>query len=237
MKLWKDQNQKEIIFNNISVVYFLDCLWRDSKSDLEKERCEEYIDLFCNTVNDKLKMQFDRMNSYNNVYITTSLMGYFEKYLKLIHTCSIVNFSDAVIDRYLNLYIVGRLASSFSIGHYLNGIALEMGHSKIKNIAEQNMKYAIRGINPRLMTITEKTNLLFLLSSYEERYFEQINLLENGVFNFNTNVDIENCLLKEIYSVGSKSKYNPEIIRYLLYWVFKKYRDSKMNYERFNKIF
>lgn len=231
--LWKEKDETIQIFNNVSILYFLDYLFRYSK----RQEYNDYIELIYNTINDMLEAQFEEISSFKNTYFITSVVSFFEKYLKILHSCPQNNYSKVVIDSYSKLYMEGRLSSNFAVGHYLNAIATEINNNKIKHVAEENMKYAIIGINPQLMTISEKTELLFLLSSYEKKYHKEIYLLENELLNFNSNIDLEISLLKDIPSVSSIGSYNSGITRYLLYWVFKKHRDTKRNYERFKNIF
>ena len=235
LKEWKDRDLSDLLFNNLKIVYFLDDVLQNGRSST----ISPYIKLFLATVESHLLKWFNDVKNANLLIQNSKIdqLESFEEYLKIICNCKLFEPSYHILTSYSLLYMNGEYVSNIFIGHYLRMISIERGSGELEVIAEKNTKYAIMDIHPETMSLMQRLNLLYLLTSfYQDRCSEYIKLLEEGLVNIKEQNSQEKDLLHGFQSTSSIAGYQSGMSRLLLYWVYRKNLEEHMDCTRFKKI-
>jgi hypothetical protein len=162
----------------------------------------------------------------------TNLLNIFESYLKAVFLCKNYVIPMSLIDQYILLYQKDKILNRFTIGYYLEKIAFNLSDDKLNTIAHTNKKLAIQHIYPCLLTLSQQIDYLYLLNEEKEVYEEQIHLLENDLFNFDS-PEYEKNILRKIPHSNLIVGYKEGIARLLLYWVYRENKSNNKDYSRF----
>lgn len=233
IKNWEKQNNTTQLFKNLRVVHFLDSLQEEYQSNVSIH----FIGLFSNIAENILIKQFKELNHLENPLITANTLDSFKTYLEISHNCIYFTPSSILLEIYVNIFQKDRFASDFKIGHYLLATALRLSNNKTEEAAKKNIENAAKNIYPHVMSLSEKTSLLYLFSFYKERFSNQITLLENDFLSAHSEKKFEKSLVKSISSENFISSYHTGIVRFLIYWAYKQYHENQKDSKRFKNIF
>ena len=166
--------------------------------------CASSVSSLLTSVGQSLKMNF-----------SASL---FARYVQVADCCVFMDPSREILYQYVDLYLRGRLASNFAIGHHLSRIAARLKDMCLQEVAERNKEMAIKNIFVDVMALSRRIDLLVLLHQDGSRYAEQIYRLERGIMDETDESVLENFLVSSI-PVGLTAGYRSGIARLLLYYV------------------
>jgi hypothetical protein len=239
-ELFGEQTEKILDFlkkiEHYSEDYLLLLYFFESISYLEKYSLAKiFADKIIYNVEKSLERRFSDFGSLDSNEIKARTLATFEKYLKVIVFSTNYSVSISLLRQYIELFQRGLIASSFSIGYYLEKIELTFPDEKLAIIAKLNKDIAVRNIIPSSLFLPQRIDYLYLLHQNEELYEKQISVLERGIIS-NSISEIE----KMTYNIQSGSfiaGYQSGIARLVLYWIYKNNKFNNRDYSRFEYIF
>lgn len=214
--LEKNPLEEHIIYQ-FNVVYFLSSVGECKYH----EKVIHFIRFFLEKTSILLEKYISNLEKAHNEYLKGRFFSFFETYLRIATYCSsFFTPTLPVLEGYTSLYKKNKLINSFQIGHYLEGYATKWNNNELREIAEINILFACKSLHPETLTLSQRINLLCLLRQHEDRYIQQINVLENNFLNSINEKLLEKKLLQLIPSSSIIAGYQLGITRFLLYWIY-----------------
>lgn len=155
------------LLSSLKIIYFLSVL-RDVHC--EDIRLSQTIEKIFQGIELYLSLQFF---DWKNIYYINNkplVLQNFETYLKLINFSGYTKFSHYLISSYAELYRSERIASSLSIGFYLEKITKHNNISDYCDIVNSNISNGIRNIRLNLLALDERIDLSNLIEICGENY-------------------------------------------------------------------
>lgn len=213
-----EKDKEKIVRYNLKVIFFLDLLFSHGDGHQHTSALPYF---FSDTAVQLLREYASAINNKQNVSLKTEYITFFETYLKVATVCRNFQFSSDALDIYIRLFTQNKLISNFTIGYYLENIAMGKNDIRLKKVAGINRIFALKNLYPETMSLAQRIELLYLLQQDEGLYKEQIKLLEKELFDSIPQSVLERNLLSAIGTDCFVAGYQSGIARFLLYWIYR----------------
>ena len=152
---------------SLRTIYFLSALKGIHSESLQTNQIIEKI---FRGIELYLSLQFFDWRDIHYINDKVYILRTFETYLKLIDFTGYKDFSNHTINSYANLYRNNRVASSLSIGYYLDKITRQNQITQYCDVIDSNISYGIKNIHSNLLSLDEKINLTMIVEDRRENY-------------------------------------------------------------------
>lgn len=191
------------ILCSLKIIYFLSVLRNVHKEDARPniiiEKVFQGVELY-------LSLQFLDWKNISYTNNKAIVLQTFETYLELVDYSEYNNFSNYLINSYSELYRIGRVGSSFTIGYYLNKINKRNDITQYSVVINGNLINGIKNVHLNTFSLEERINIGRIAKSYLN-----IKLYEENIKNIKRLIRL-NC---------PQYGYQYGLSRYLIYYLNK----------------
>lgn len=172
----KQKENPNTVLNAVKLNYFLNAVKPYRTSD---KRIDEIIKSIFEANELYFSVQFFDFKDINYINNKASVLSKFETYLKTVYDCGYVDYSQVILDDYVDLYRTGRVKSSYKVAHFLEKLDKEEKH---KDVISENKQFSVlddvKNISLRdhieLSQLTGNEKFLNLLLTEKESEIEKV---------------------------------------------------------------
>ncbi len=216
----------------LTTLYLLKTLYYREEIRWTKKSIKTLTEIACK----QLIERFDDFCLPQKATNKINVLKLYKSFLKVTVSFPDVYDASTLFQKYTNLYMSGKIASDYAIGHYMKNSATGQLDPNCNDAANRNMELASQNIYPEALSLSQQIDLLYLMHQNESNHISQIKQIEDHLFGL-LEVNLEKSVIQKLNPRSFIAGYESGVARLLLYIVFIQNRKDGQDVTRFDKLF